>query len=247
VLVFAVALVLAFYGSLSLTRFGLPVMLVVLEYGFFLLPTLAFAWTKGFPFKKTLALRGLTRKAALGSVLVGISAWTVAGGLLVRLLPPPESLQKAMEHLVLLDEKPVPLWGVWVLVGLTPALCEEALFRGLIMSGFRRLGMWPAILITGLLFGLGHASIYRLLPTMALGVAFGYAVWKTRSLAAGILCHMLNNGLMATMARSQELIQWLGLSGMKFVPWSIIGIGTAVLLAGLWLLQSEDPLESEVV
>jgi sodium transport system permease protein len=243
-LVFAVVLVLAFYGSLSLMHYGLPVMLVVLQYGFFLLPCVAFIYLKGFDVTETLSLRPISAKGALAAVLIGISAWTVAGGLLVRLLPPPESLQKAMEKLLMLEDKPAPLWEAWLLVALTPALCEETLFRGLIMSGFRRLGKWPAILATGLLFGLAHASIYRLLPTMALGILFGYAVWRTRSIVAGIICHALNNGLMATLARSKDLVHQLGLEGLKYVPWAVIGVGSILLCAGLWLLrdsESEEP------
>lgn len=34
-----------------------------------------------------------------------------------------------MERLLLLDDKPAPLWQALVLVGLIPALCEEALFE----------------------------------------------------------------------------------------------------------------------
>ncbi|MBI5087136.1 MAG: CPBP family intramembrane metalloprotease [Acidobacteria bacterium] len=238
-LVFAAALVLAFYGSLSLVRFGLPVMLAVTQYGLFLAPVLLVIYLKGYDFTDTLNLRGLSWRGVAGSVLIGVSAWTVVGGLLVRLLPPPESLQKAMERLLLLDEKPAPMWEMWLLVAITPALCEESLFRGLIMSGFRRLGKWPAILATGLLFGLAHASIYRLLPTLALGVMIGYAVWKTRSIVAGIICHALNNGLMGTLARSRDVIDQLGLSGQKYVPWAIIAGGAVVLAAGLWLLSLE--------
>ncbi|MBI5280904.1 MAG: CPBP family intramembrane metalloprotease [Candidatus Solibacter usitatus] len=238
-LVFAAVLVLAFYGSLSLARFGLPVMLAVTQYGFFLAPVVLVIYLKGYDFTDTLNLRGLSWRGAAASVLIGVSAWTVAGGLLVRLLPPPESLQKAMERLLMLDDKPAPLWEAWLLVAITPALCEESLFRGLIMSGFRRLGKWPAILATGLLFGLAHASIYRLLPTLALGVVFGYTVWKTRSIVAGMICHALNNGLMATLARSKDLIEQMGLSGQKYVPWAIIAGGAVVLAAGLWLLKRE--------
>lgn len=243
-LVFAVALVLAFYGSLSLTRYGLPTVLIVMQFGFFLLPSLALVRLKGYSFTETFSLRAPSWRAMVACVLIGLSAWAVAGGLLVRLLPPPESLQKAMERLLLLDDKPAPLWQALVLVGLIPAICEEVLFRGLILSGFRRLGMWPAILATGLLFGVAHASIYRLLPTFALGVTFGYAVWKTRSLAAGIVCHGLNNGLMAVLARSKNVVEELGLAGSKYIPWTIIAVCCVVMALGLWMLAREDGPET---
>ncbi len=240
-LVFAVALVAGFYGSLAMLKHGLPAVLIVTQFVCFLLPALLLIRMKGFDFVDTLRLRAPSLKAVLGAVLIGCSAWAVAGGLLVRLLPPPESLQKAMEKLLMIDDAAVPLWQVWALIAVTPAICEELLFRGLILSGFRRLGMWSAILATSLLFGLAHASIYRLLPTMALGIVFGYAVWKTNSIVAGMICHALNNGLMATMARSKPLIEQMGMGDAKFVPWHIIAIAAVVMAAGLWLIQSREP------
>ncbi|MBI4892235.1 MAG: CPBP family intramembrane metalloprotease [Acidobacteria bacterium] len=244
-LLFAVVLVIAFYGSLSLIRYGLPVTLVATQYGMFLLPCLLLVWAKGFDFTDTLALRRPTRPAVWGAVLIGLSAWTVAGGLLVRLLPPPDSLMKAMERLLLLDDKPVPLWQAFLLIAVTPAICEELLFRGFIMSGFRRFGHWRSIFAAALLFGLAHTSIYRLLPTMALGILFGFAVWKTRSIVPAIICHALNNGLMAALARDKSLVASLGLSGAKFLPWPIIVVGSFVCAAGVYMIWKEGRPQDE--
>jgi sodium transport system permease protein len=213
-------------------------MLLATEFLFFLAPVVLYAWLKGFSARETFALRPPLWRALAGALLVGVSGWTIGGGLLVRLLPPPDSLVKALEKILLIEDKPAPLWEAWLLVGLVPALCEELFFRGFLQSGFRRLGQWPAILVTALLFGLAHSSIYRLLPTMFLGLLFGYLVWRTGSIAAGILAHLLNNGLMATLARSGEFLSWLGLASAKEVPWSIIAGGAVVLAAGLALARS---------
>jgi membrane protease YdiL (CAAX protease family) len=72
---------------------------------------------------------------------------------------------------------------------------------------------------------------------MFLGVVFGYAVWRTRSLAAGILCHLLNNGLMVTLTRSKPLMSRLGWDGARYLPWPAIVVGTVVLAAGLLLMS----------
>lgn len=243
-LLFSVVLVIAFYGSLSLTKLSLPGMLLTVQYGFFLLPALALVYAKGYDWRETLALRRLPWRGLLGALLIGLSGWAVASGILIRLLPPPESLVKALEKILMMDERAVPIWQVWLLMAVTPALCEETLFRGVILSGLRRLGMWPALLISGLLFGLAHASIYRLLPTFFLGVLFGYAVWKTGSLWAGVICHALNNGLMALLARSRETIEQFGLSGQKYLPWEFVAVGAVLLAAGLWLVRGAAQRES---
>jgi sodium transport system permease protein len=243
-LIFAVVLVIAFYGSLALAKYSIPVMLAVVQYGFFLLPALALVAAKGYDWRGTLALRRLPWRGLLGAALIGLSGWAVASGVFVRLLPPPESLVKALEKILMMDDRSVPLWQVWLLMALTPALCEETLFRGLILSGFKRLGQWPALLLSGLLFGLAHASIYRLLPTFFLGVIFGYAVWKTGSLWAGVIAHALNNGLMGLLARSRETLEQFGLTGQKYLPWEYVAAGAALLALGIWLVRSSGQRES---
>jgi len=236
VLIFCLVLVLMFYASLSLLGLPLAAMLASMQIGIMLAPAVLFIWAKGYAWRDTLSLRPLTPLALLGSVLVGASGWTIGSGLLVRLMPPPESLVKALEKILLLDERAAPFWQIFIFVALLPAICEETLFRGLILSGFRRLGMWPALLASGFMFGLAHASIYRILPTLFLGVIFGFVVWRTGSIFAGVICYMLNNGLMVWISRSREAADFLGLKGAKFLPWEIIGAGALVLLLGLGLI-----------
>lgn len=243
---FAVVLVLAFYGSLLLEKQKLPVALSTIQYGFFLLPALGLAFAKGFDLRETLSFRTMSWRALAGALLIGLSGWAVASGIFIRLLPPPPSLVKSLERVLLMKEEQAPLALLLFLVALTPALCEETLFRGLIMSGFRRLGMWPAILISGLLFGLAHSSIYRLLPTFFLGVVFGYAVWKTGSIYAGMICHALNNGLMVLLARSKPLQEQLRFADSTYLPWEYVGAGALLLAAGIWLVSNARQDSSEV-
>ncbi len=75
---------------------------------------------------------------------------------------------------------------------------------------------------------------------------FGYAVWKTQSVFVGAIGHMLNNGLMVTLARSRDLLKDLGLSGAVFVPWPVIAAGAVVLILGVLLLRSIPAQSSDV-
>jgi sodium transport system permease protein len=236
-LFYAVLQVVLFYGTLLLKSAGTVVAVPVVEYGFLLAPTAALVATMGYSWRDTLNLRSPAWNAWLAAILLGISAWSVGGGLLVRLLPPPESLVRALEKILLLDDKTMPLWVVWLVIAVTPAVCEELLFRGLLLSALRRLGMWPALLITSTLFGLAHASIYRLLPTFFLGLVFGYMVWKTGSVFTGIVAHALNNGLMATLVHHRPLGEYRNLGQSVFLPWDIIAIGSVVMITGFLLLR----------
>jgi sodium transport system permease protein len=238
---FALGLVVVFYGSLLLQGTGTVTTLLVTEYGFFLLPTVVLVAAFGFSPRQTLSLRRPPLGGLVAAVLIGGSAWAVAAGVLIRLLPPPESLVRALEQLLLIDGKPASLWVVWLVIGVTPALCEEAFFRGLILSGLRRLGVWPAVIVCGLLFGLAHSSIYRLLPTFFMGVLLTWLVWRTGSIWTGILAHALNNGIAASLVYNKELAAMVGAGSETFLGWKPTAVATLVLAAGIVVLLRTRP------
>jgi sodium transport system permease protein len=157
----------------------------------------------------------------------------VAIGFLLRLVPVPESLARSLGDLLLLGGKPFIV--VFVVFALTPAICEELLFRGLLLSGLRRLGPTAAVVISSLLFGLAHASVYRLLPTAFLGALIGITRLRTRSILPGMIIHALNNGL--ALALLYYSPPWAGdLLARGTLPWSLTLGGAAVFALGLLLL-----------
>jgi membrane protease YdiL (CAAX protease family) len=78
-------------------------------------------------------------------------------------------------------------------------ICEELLFRGYIFSALRNWrGMWPAAILTGLIFGGVHATsapALDLVPLAALGVGLCVLYARTGSLYPCIAAHCLNNAL----------------------------------------------------
>jgi len=230
---FGAVFVVFFYGSLLLERFGAITSLLLTQYGFFLLPATGLVLLFGFSARETLALRLPSPRGALAAVVLGLSAWAVAIGFLLRLVPVPESLAKGLGDFLLLNGR--PFYVVFLLFALTPAICEELLFRGLLFSGLRRLGPAAAVTISALLFGLAHASVYRLLPTAFLGVVIGVTRRCTRSILPGMIIHALNNGL--ALALLYYSPPWAGdLLAKGTLPWSLTLGGTAVFAIGLLLL-----------
>ncbi|MSO41405.1 MAG: CPBP family intramembrane metalloprotease [Solirubrobacterales bacterium] len=85
-----------------------------------------------------------------------------------------------------------------VLIALVAPFVEELFFRGFVFGGFRsRLSLWPAVLISGLIFGMIHAStgITTVIPLAALGCVLAWVYDKTGSLWPCIFIHVINNGL----------------------------------------------------
>lgn len=241
--VFAVALVAAFYGGLALHDVSLVTMLLSTEWIFLLLPVVLTVALLHFDPRKTLSLRLPSWRAALAGLLLGSASWVIAASIAFYLIPVPEEFGRALQKTLLLDDgKPVSLGLIWFCVAVSPAICEELLFRGLIAAGLRSLGRWPMLIVTALLFGIAHASIYRLLPTFFLGLVLGYSAWKSRSIFTSMLVHMINNGLLVALAFSPAFARFMHLEMNRPLPPIWIVSAAGVVAIALWLL-SREPAE----
>ncbi len=93
-----------------------------------------------------------------------------------------------------------PFW--WILLIMSPlaGTCEEVLFRGFIQKGLRtRLGPWPAIIVTSMMFGFAHISPAKIITTFLIGLWMGYIYQITGSLWMSIATHAFNNALAGTV------------------------------------------------
>ncbi len=82
-----------------------------------------------------------------------------------------------------------------VCFGIVPAICEEMLFRGVILNGLRGYGACFSIGISALLFSLMHTNLQQLPYTLILGVILGIIVYFTRDLKLSMLIHFINNAV----------------------------------------------------
>jgi membrane protease YdiL (CAAX protease family) len=88
----------------------------------------------------------------------------------------------------------MPLWIMLFHVAVVPAVCEELMFRGVILRNFEReLPPWVAIVLTGTLFGLYHLRFSQALPLILLGILITWLVWRTGSLWVVVAVHFVNN------------------------------------------------------
>jgi membrane protease YdiL (CAAX protease family) len=83
-----------------------------------------------------------------------------------------------------------------VLVIITPFV-EELLFRGLLYGGLRmrQLPVWAAALIVSVLFGVAHGQLNVGVDVFCLSLVACYARELTGSIWAGIVLHMIKNGI----------------------------------------------------
>jgi hypothetical protein len=106
-------------------------------------------------------------------------------------------LKKALEetYRVLIQARsPWEFLLVVVTVALVPAISEEFLFRGLVQRSFEEAaGGIRAAIIAGIIFGAYHLNPFGLVPLVALGVFFGFIVYRSENILLAVTAHFFNN------------------------------------------------------
>ncbi len=221
------------------------------EWLLLLLPAILFARAGGFDVRKTFSLQRPELPQVAGALLLIAGAmplgWFLAW-IQGFVLPVPWDLLEGLEDLIT-AESPARLLWLLVLLALTPAICEETVFRGVLLAGIR--GRAPAVRIAavnGLVFGAFHISFesaFRFLPTAWLGFILAWAVLSTRSIWIGVLMHFVNNGSIVLMASTPALRAWLEDSG-EAPPWVLLAPALLAVAGGVRLLRVESESPSVV-
>ena len=184
-------------------------------------PRVAFGWA-------------LPRPRVLGAaILIGLGGWVVANLAAQWIFPPPKEYVEAFRRLLFPETQARGLAANLFLFALTPAICEELFFRGLLLRGLlTRMSPAAAIGISAGMFALFHVDVYRLLPTAFLGVMLGLVAYRGGSFIASAVVHFCNNGILVV----------LGAAGLDR---RIDALGTAAnvgLLAGALVLVAAGVL-----
>ncbi len=172
---------------------------------FLLAPAVLLAFSGPFEPRVVLLWRTPSARAMAGGVLL-VAGALPAAWLLVWIQTVVAPSQSA--GLERLDRLVTPgsaggLAGLLFVFAVVPAVCEEAVFRGVLLSSTARWRPREAILLNGLVFGLFHLLSglpIRFLPTAWLGIVIAWAVRTTGTVAIGVLMHLLNNAIVVLAA-----------------------------------------------
>ena len=124
-------------------------------------------------------------------------------------IPLPEFVRKVVElfkemfeqayRMLVGAETPLEFLFVVLVVAVAPAVAEEFLFRGLVQRSIElKAGGLKAAIIAGFIFGAYHLNPFGIVPLVALGVFFGWLVYRSDNLTIAIAAHFFNNFIACT-------------------------------------------------
>jgi membrane protease YdiL (CAAX protease family) len=222
-------------------------------------PALLFVPLLRLPARETLRWRlpdwrvlGACVLVAIGGLLFDMWLGAVFGALLDYTLPLPPGFYPTT------GAQALAFFG---LLAIAAPVCEEVLFRGMIQRGYEQLGVWPSIVLTGLLFALFHQSLAQGLALIPMAILLSYLAWRTDSLPAAMLVHAVNNTpsalllplstLLLRLSAAQETAASAELSASlnaSLSPISLVVclfplalVGVLLVLAGLWAVRRWSP------
>ncbi len=197
-------------GSETITKDNVVQYRIAMTLGqiiFLLLPTLIFSRLQTQKIETLFRPRS-TKNATIISVLIALFAFQQLLQVYMYFqdmipLPPGigselESVRSMIEETqkLLVTAYSIPeLMAVIFVVAFVPAICEEFLFRGFVQSNLERSYKIPmvGVVTTGCIFGLYHFNPISVVPLIALGVFFGYIVFKSGSIVVSVVAHFFNN------------------------------------------------------
>lgn len=169
---------------------------IVLQILIFILPALFYSRLTGLSFTRKLKLRLFAPGRII--LLVSLLGVMICGSMLINLLsyssvPVAEGFSSSSAYSISTKVQGLnPIYAVLTFC-LIPAICEEFVFRGVILSEYAANSPAAGLILSALLFGMSHFYFTELLSYFFCGIVLAAAVYITKSLYAAILLHFANN------------------------------------------------------
>ncbi len=160
-----------------------------------------------------------------------------------QIVPIVEAIKKAIEEAfkILIVSRSLPeMFFVLITVAITPALCEELMFRGLIQRNFSlAYGSKKGFIIAGTIFAFYHLNPFWLIPLIWLGIYFSFLRYRSQTLILPIIAHLINNSVAAVSVYAFGVIDSTTptmFMGEQDVPSNSVVFGSGVFFAIIFFL-----------
>ena len=174
------------------TNFGIPG-LILTELGFLAL-AVGYCLIRKVKIREVFPVKKISIRDLAGSILliIGVYPLAIISVAVMGLIFPSSAAEAGEISSFVYDSLNYPM--AVLVIALLPAICEEAIHRGAILSSFRGIKHdWVILLIMSLLFGINHLTVLRFLFTAILGLILSYVVVKKNNILLSVIMHFTNN------------------------------------------------------
>lgn len=135
----------------------------------------------------------------------------------------------------------IPFLVAFLIIAVTPAVCEEVVFRGVFLKSLNpQKHKWAAILICGIIFGIFHGDVFRFVPTAIGGAVMAYILLESGNMFYNCFFHFVNNLLPVILLFSmKDVYKEIYENAYKEMEaWSVPGYQAAsVTGAGIYMIM----------
>lgn len=213
---------------------AIRISLVVSQYMFMLVPTwwLVKHW-HAQDVREYVRLRfnsGIEIILASFATLAIIPTGIYIGNEFMRWFKFPEIFYEFYNELFTAHSFPEFLWLVF-LIAITPAICEEILFRGYVQRTFERTIGAKSVILVGVVFGLFHMQPLSLITLSILGIVFGFFYYRSKSLMPAMAGHFTNNFLAIYLFYKQPEFGGVSLQSAEQIPllWVLVTLPIGII------------------
>lgn len=158
---------------------------------FMVLPCIAYLLMQKRPLRESIGINPLTWKQWLLLIPLAVCMDKIAE--FVNVLSQMFSTNLVGGHMAeLILQYPMPL--VFFVIAVTPMICEEVIYRGVLYQGYRRSGVLTAVLLSAFLFGIMHMNLNQFSYAIVLGILFCIINEAAGSILPSLMMHLYING-----------------------------------------------------
>jgi len=189
--------VLVVSGNKSM-RLGISLELLV-QWGFIFFPIILVLRVWRYDLRESLNLNALAWRPLIGILLIAPSSCIILHQMLawqMSVLPMPDVLTALIDGVRDYGQTRTGFTMLFTATVISPCICEELLYRGVLFSALRRrLKSVPLVIAIALLFSLYHFHPYRVILLFPLGILLTYVVLRSGSIYASMLFHFILNSM----------------------------------------------------
>ncbi|MFC1537656.1 type II CAAX prenyl endopeptidase Rce1 family protein [Gemmatimonadota bacterium] len=239
-------LLLVSFSLIEVPHLSLPgeinsrfIAVLIIELMFVGLPVAGFIWVKRFDPSRVLGLNPTGVASLGGAALMGAATVLIAPQLeawQARVIPPPEQYLEALSEFVTLEPGESLVWALFCLA-LVPAICEETLFRGVLLKTC--LARWDkvtAIVGIGILFGIFHLDLWRWPLLSLIGMLITWIAVETASIWPAFVFHLVNNSVSLLFVN----FNWPVERDAVDLPPELMAVGVGFLVIGAGFIIRES-------